>query len=72
MGSYLSIYLLVHRFCGYRIFAGRGKGALALTLHLLLLGLALAYFLSYGLLEWFMPYFHSIWPVEVVNNCMLS
>lgn len=61
------IYLLVHRFIGYEYLQVEEKERLRIHFTPIVIGVSFA-FLSYGLLNEFMPYFASIWPVEVVNN----
>ena len=61
------IYLLVHRFIGYEYLQVEEKERLRIHFTPIVIGVSFA-FLSYGLLNDFMPYFASIWPVEVVNN----
>ena len=61
------IYLLVHRFIGYEYLQVEEKERLRIHFTPIVIGVSFA-FLSYGLLNEFMPYFTSIWPVEVVNN----
>ena len=61
------IYLLVHRFIGYEYLQVEEKECLRIHFTPIVIGVSFA-FLSYGLLNEFMPYFASIWPVEVVNN----
>ena len=61
------IYLLVHRFIGYEYLQVEEKERLRIHFTPIVNGVSFA-FLSYGLLNEFMPYFASIWPVEVVNN----
>ena len=61
------IYLLVHRFIGYEYLQVEEKERLHIHFTPIVIGVSFA-FLSYGLLNEFMPYFASIWPVEVVNN----
>lgn len=61
------IYLLVHRFIGYEYLKVEEKERLRIHFTPIVIGVSFA-FLSYGLLNEFMPYFASIWPVEVVNN----
>ena len=61
------IYLLVHRFIGYEYLRVEEKERLRIHFTPIVIGVSFA-FLSYGLLNEFMPYFASIWPVEVVNN----
>lgn len=61
------IYLLVHRFIGYEYLQVEEKECLRIHFTPIVIGVSFA-FLSYGLLNEFMPYFTSIWPVEVVNN----
>lgn len=61
------IYLLVHRFIGYEYLQVEEKERLRIYFTPIVIGVSFA-FLSYGLLNEFMPYFASIWPVEVVNN----
>ena len=61
------IYLLVHRFIGYESLQVEEKERLRIHFTPIVIGVSFA-FLSYGLLNEFMPYFASIWPVEVVNN----
>ena len=61
------IYLLVHRFIGYEYLQVEEKESLRIHFTPIVIGVSFA-FLSYGLLNEFMPYFASIWPVEVVNN----
>lgn len=61
------IYLLVHRFIGYEYLQVEEKERLRTHFTPIVIGVSFA-FLSYGLLNEFMPYFASIWPVEVVNN----
>ena len=61
------IYLLVHRFIGYEYLQVEEKERLCIHFTPIVIGVSFA-FLSYGLLNEFMPYFASIWPVEVVNN----
>ena len=61
------IYLLVHRFIGYEYLQVEEKERLRIHFTPIFIGVSFA-FLSYGLLNEFMPYFASIWPVEVVNN----
>lgn len=61
------LYLLVHRFIGYEYLQVEEKERLRIHFTPLVIGVSFA-FLSYGLLNDFMPYFASIWPVEVVNN----
>ena len=61
------LYLLVHRFIGYEYLQVEEKERLRIHFTPIVIGVSFA-FLSYGLLNEFMPYFASIWPVEVVNN----
>ena len=61
------LYLLVHRFIGYEYLQVEEKERLRIHFTPIVIGVSFA-FLSYGLLNDFMPYFASIWPVEVVNN----
>lgn len=61
------IYLLVHRFIGYEYLQVEEKERLRIHFTPIVIGVSFA-FLSYGLLNEFMPYFASIWPGEVVNN----
>ena len=61
------LYLLVHRFIGYEYLQVEEKERLRIHFTPIVSGVSFA-FLSYGLLNEFMPYFASIWPVEVVNN----
>ena len=61
------IYLLVHRFIGSEYLQVEEKERLRIHFTPIVIGVSFA-FLSYGLLNEFMPYFASIWPVEVVNN----
>ena len=61
------IYLLVHRFIGYEYLQVEEKERLRIHFTPIVIGVSFA-FLSYGLLNEFMPYFASIWPVEVINN----
>ena len=61
------IYLLVHRFIGYEYLQVEEKERLRIHFTPIVIGVSFA-FLSYGLLNEFMPYFASIWTVEVVNN----
>lgn len=61
------IYLLVHRFIGYEYLQVEEKERLRIHFTPIVIGVSFA-FLSYGLLNEFLPYFASIWPVEVVNN----
>ena len=61
------IYLLVHRVIGYEYLQVEEKERLRIHFTPIVIGVSFA-FLSYGLLNEFMPYFASIWPVEVVNN----
>ena len=61
------IYLLVQRFIGYEYLQVEEKERLRIHFTPIVIGVSFA-FLSYGLLNEFMPYFASIWPVEVVNN----
>ena len=61
------LYLLVHRFIGYEYLQVEEKERLRIHFTPIVIGISFA-FLSYGLLNDFMPYFASIWPVEVVNN----
>lgn len=61
------IYLLVHRFIGYEYLQVEEKERLRIHFTPIVIGVSFA-FLSYGLLNEFMSYFASIWPVEVVNN----
>ena len=61
------IYLLVHRFIDYEYLQVEEKERLRIHFTPIVIGVSFA-FLSYGLLNEFMPYFASIWPVEVVNN----
>ena len=61
------LYLLVHRFIGYEYLQVEEKERLRIHFTPIVIGVSFA-FLSYGLLNDFMPYFESIWPVEVVNN----
>lgn len=61
------IYLLVHSFIGYEYLQVEEKERLRIHFTPIVIGVSFA-FLSYGLLNEFMPYFASIWPVEVVNN----
>ena len=61
------LYLLVHRFIGYEYLQVEEKESLRIHFTPIVIGVSFA-FLSYGLLNDFMPYFASIWPVEVVNN----
>ena len=61
------LYLLVHRFIGYEYLRVEEKERLRIHFTPIVIGVSFA-FLSYGLLNDFMPYFASIWPVEVVNN----
>ena len=61
------IYLLVHRFIGYEYLQVEEKERVRIHFTPIVIGVSFA-FLSYGLLNEFMPYFASIWPVEVVNN----
>lgn len=61
------IYLLVHRYIGYEYLQVEEKERLRIHFTPIVIGVSFA-FLSYGLLNEFMPYFASIWPVEVVNN----
>ena len=61
------LYLLVHRFIGYEYLQVEEKECLRIHFTPIVIGVSFA-FLSYGLLNDFMPYFASIWPVEVVNN----
>ena len=61
------IYLLVHRFIGYEYLQVEEKERLRIHFTPIVIGVSFA-FLAYGLLNEFMPYFASIWPVEVVNN----
>lgn len=61
------IYLLFHRFIGYEYLQVEEKERLRIHFTPIVIGVSFA-FLSYGLLNEFMPYFASIWPVEVVNN----
>ena len=61
------IYLLVHRLIGYEYLQVEEKERLRIHFTPIVIGVSFA-FLSYGLLNEFMPYFASIWPVEVVNN----
>ena len=61
------IYLLVHRFIGYEYLQVEEKERLRIHFTPIVIGVSFA-FLSYGLLNEFMPYFASIWPVELVNN----
>ena len=61
------IYLLVHRFIGYEYLQVEEKERLRIHFTPIVIGVSFA-FLSYGLLNEFMPYFASVWPVEVVNN----
>ena len=61
------IYLLVHRFIGYEYLQVEEKERLRIHFTPIVIGVSFA-FLSYGLLNEFMRYFASIWPVEVVNN----
>ena len=61
------IYLLVHRFIGYEYLQVEEKERLRIHFTPIVIGVSFA-FLSYGLLNEFMPYFASIWPVEVVNK----
>ena len=61
------IYLLVHRFIGYDYLQVEEKERLRIHFTPIVIGVSFA-FLSYGLLNEFMPYFASIWPVEVINN----
>ena len=61
------IYLLVHRFIGYEYLQVEEKERWRIHFTPIVIGVSFA-FLSYGLLNEFMPYFASIWPVEVVNN----
>ena len=61
------IYLLVHRFIGYEYLQVEEKERLRIHFTPIVIGVSFA-FLSCGLLNEFMPYFASIWPVEVVNN----
>ena len=61
------LYLLIHRFIGYEYLQVEEKERLRIHFTPIVIGVSFA-FLSYGLLNDFMPYFASIWPVEVVNN----
>ena len=61
------LYLLVHRFIGYEYLQVEEKERLRIHFTPIVIGVSFA-FLSYGFLNDFMPYFASIWPVEVVNN----
>ena len=61
------IYLLVHRFIGYEYLQVEEKERLRIHFTPIVIGVSFA-FLSYGLLNDFMPYFAKIWSVEVVNN----
>ena len=61
------LYLLVHRFIGYEYLQVEEKERLRIHFTPIVIGVSFA-FLSYGLLNDFMPYFASIWPVDVVNN----
>ena len=61
------IYLLFHRFIGYEYLHVEENERLRIHFTPIVIGVSFA-FLSYGLLNEFMPYFASIWPVEVVNN----
>ena len=61
------LYLLVHRFIGYEYLQVEEKERLRIHFTPIVIGVSFA-FLSYGLLNEFLPYFASIWPVEVVNN----
>jgi len=61
------LYLLVHRLIGYEYLQVEEKERLRIHFTPIVIGVSFA-FLSYGLLNDFMPYFASIWPVEVVNN----
>ena len=61
------IYLLVHRFIGYEYLQVEEKERLRIHFTPIVIGVSFA-FLSYGLLNDFMPYFASVWSVEVVNN----
>ena len=61
------LYLLVHRFIGYDSLQVEDKERLRLHFTPIVIGVSFA-FLSYGLLNDFMPYFAKIWSVEVVNN----
>lgn len=61
------LYLLIHRFIGYDYLQVEDKERLRLHFTPIVIGVSFA-FLSYGLLNDFLPYFATIWPVEVVNN----
>ena len=61
------LYFLVHCFIGYEYLQVEEKESLRIHFTPIVIGVSFA-FLSYGLLNEFMPYFASIWPVEVVNN----
>mgnify|MGYP000624411510 FL=1 len=61
------LYFLVHCFIGYEYLQVEEKERLRIHFTPIVIGVSFA-FLSYGLLNEFMPYFASIWPVEVVNN----
>ena len=61
------LYILVHSFIGYEYLQVEEKERLRIHFTPIVIGVSFA-FLSYGLLNDFMPYFASIWPVEVVNN----
>ena len=61
------LYFLVHCFIGYEYLQVEEKERLRIHFTPIVIGVSFA-FLSYGLLNDFMPYFASIWPVEVVNN----
>ena len=61
------LYLLVHRFIGYEYLQVEEKERLRIHFTPIVIGVSFA-FLSYGLLNDFMPYFASVWSVEVVNN----
>lgn len=61
------LYFLVHCFIGYEYLQVEEKESLRIHFTPIVIGVSFA-FLSYGLLNDFMPYFASIWPVEVVNN----
>ena len=61
------LYFLVHCFIGYEYLQVEEKESLRIHFTPIVIGVSFA-FLSYGLLNDFMPYFASIWSVEVVNN----
>ena len=61
------LYLLVHRFIGYEYLQVEEKERLRIHFTPIVIGVSFA-FLSYVLLNDFMPFFESCWPVEVVNN----